>query len=134
MSNVERSNQLQERLIRFSVRIVNLVDSLPSGRAASHFGRQLLRCGTAPAPNYAEARGAESREDFIHKLKVALKELNESTVWLKMIRQSGMLQAHQLSDLLDETEQLCRIVNASISTAKARSNGRQNGDASPSAD
>ena len=57
---------------------------MPATRASKHISRQILRSGTSPAPNYGEARGAESRADFVHKLKIALKELNETSVWLKM--------------------------------------------------
>jgi four helix bundle protein len=67
---------LEERLINFSVRVLRLVDSLPDSRTANHIRGQLLRCGTAASPNYAEARDAESRADFIHKLKIVLKELS----------------------------------------------------------
>ena len=66
------ANDLEDRLIDFAVRIINLANALPDSPAAKHIGRQLLRSGTSPAPNYAEARGAESNADFVHKLKVAL--------------------------------------------------------------
>ncbi len=72
----------------------------------------------SPAPNYAEARGAESSKDFVHKLKVVLKELNETRVWLKMVIRAEMLSGKRLDDLLDECDQLCRIISASIQTAR----------------
>ena len=78
-----------------------------------------MRSGTSPAPNYAEAPGAESRADFMHKLKLALKELNESCVWLRMICRAKLLRESLLLELIDENEQLCRIVNSSVKTAKA---------------
>ncbi len=79
---------------------------------------QLIRCGTSPAPNYAEARGAESSADFVHKLKVAHKELNETEVWLQIIIESQWQSREKLEPLLDECVQLSRILSASIKTAR----------------
>ena len=70
------ASAIEDRLIDFAVRTIRLADALPKTPAGRHIARQLLRSGTSPAPNYAEARGAESGADFLHKLKVALKELN----------------------------------------------------------
>ena len=72
------SDQLEDRLIDFAVRIIAISGKLPASYASEHISRQILRSGTSPAPNYGEARGAESRADFVHKLKIALKELNET--------------------------------------------------------
>ena len=80
---------------------------------------QILRSGTASAANYGEARGAESRADFIHKLKVAFKELNETTIWLEVIAQSGLLPTDTLVAIIAENRELCRIIAASIKTARA---------------
>lgn len=114
-----RGDDIEERLIKFAVRIMKTCDSLPRTRAGRHIIDQLLRSGTAPAPHYAEGRSAESKADFIHKLRLALKELNESRVWLTMISQSEMLSKAQLLDPLRECEELCKIVFTSIQTAKA---------------
>jgi four helix bundle protein len=80
--------------------------------------------GTAPAPHYAEGRNAESRRDFIHKLRIGLKELNEARIWLRMIVQSEMLPESRLGELVNECEELCRILAASIKTAQARAASR----------
>ena len=80
-----RSDQLEERLIEFAVRVISLTAELPRTAASRHITLQILRSGTAAAPNYAEARGAESRADFIHKLGIVQKELNETSVWLRII-------------------------------------------------
>ena len=80
---------------------------------------QILRSGTASAANYGEARGAESRADFIHKLKVAFKELNETTIWLEVIAQSGLLPGDTIVAIIAENRELCRIIAASIKTARA---------------
>jgi four helix bundle protein len=85
MKRNSRADDLEERLIQFAIAIVTLVGQLPQNFQAKHIATQLLRSGTAAAPNYGEARAAESRADFIHKLKIALKELNETAVWLRII-------------------------------------------------
>ena len=79
MGNSASADNLEERLIDFAVRVIKVADRLPKTPAGKHIAGQLLRSGTSPAPNYAEARGAESNADFVHKLKVALKELNETS-------------------------------------------------------
>ena len=114
------ANAIEERLIGFAVRIIKLADALPETLAGKHIARQLLRSGTSPAPNYAEARGAESNADFIHKLKIALKELNESCVWLRMVCQADLMKVERIESLVDENQQLCRILNASITTSKRK--------------
>lgn len=73
---------LQDRLISFAVRVMNVVEALPNDRIGNHVAGQLLRSGTSPAPNYGEAQSAESRKDFVHKIKISLKELRETHVWL----------------------------------------------------
>ena len=73
------ADQLEERLISFAVRIIKLSGCLPRTAAGKHIAGQILRSGTSPAPNYGEARGAESRADFVHKIRVVLKELNETS-------------------------------------------------------
>jgi four helix bundle protein len=119
-----KGDDLEERLIDFAVRIVKLCDQLPKTLAGRHIAGQLLRSGTAPAAHYAEARGAESTNDFVHKLKICLKELNETKIWLIIIAKSEMQPAGRLQDLTEECGELARIINASIKTA-ARKNNRQ---------
>src|SRR6185503_11446449 len=80
-----QSDRLEERLIDFAARIIEFAAELPKTPAGRHIALQILRSGTAPAPNYAEARGAESRADFIHKLGIVRKELNETSVWLRIL-------------------------------------------------
>jgi len=113
-----KGDDIEERLIDFAVRVIGVCDELPDRPAGRHIRGQLLRSGTSPAPNYGEARGAESPKDFVHKLKVVLKELNESRVWLKIIIRTNMISGKLLGDLLDECDQLCRIISASIQTAR----------------
>lgn len=115
-----KGDDIEERLIDFAVRVIRACEELPDTPAARHIRGQLLRSGTSPAPNYGEARGAESGKDFVHKLRVVLKELNESGIWLKMIVRAGLLPAARLNPLIDECDQLCRIISTSINTAKVR--------------
>jgi four helix bundle protein len=115
-----KGDDLQERLVRFAVTVIAVCDSLPNTRTGSHIASQLLRSGTSAAPNYAEARGAESDRDFVHKLKVVLKELNESGVWLRTIREAGILTETATAAAEEECTVLCRIIAASIKTVQAR--------------
>ncbi len=112
-----QADQLEERLIVFAVRIIKLAASLPRTPAGKHVAAQILRSGTSPAPNYGEARGAESRADFIHKLKVVLKELNETRIWLRIIERSDMLRQDLIIGIIGENTELCRIFTSSLKTA-----------------
>jgi len=119
VGDAKKANEIEDRLIDFAVRVIKVADALPRTPAGKHIAGQLLRSGTSPAPNYAEARGAESTADFVHKLRIALKELNESSVWLRIICRAELLENSLLADLIDENDQLCRIVNASVKTASS---------------
>ena len=118
-----KGDDIEDRLIDFAVRIIRVCDVLPDTPAGKHIRGQLLRSGTSVAPNYGEARGAESGKDFVHKLKIGLKELNESRIWLKLIVRTEMLPGKRLDDLLDECDQLYRVISASIQTAKQSTTG-----------
>ncbi|MEW6607266.1 MAG: four helix bundle protein [bacterium] len=112
---------LEERLIDFAVRIIRVAESLPKTKVGNHIAGQLIRCGTSPAPNYGEAQSAESRADFIHKMKVCLKELRETRIWLLMIvRASLMKSPSKLESLIDENNELISIFATSIKTAKQK--------------
>src|SRR2546423_1449618 len=113
MRDEKLADELEDRLIDFAVRIIKVASALPKTRVGRHVSDQLLRCGTAAAPHYAEARGSESRADFVHKLKIALKEPNECGVWLRMVCRAELLPPELFSDLLAENKQLSRILNAS---------------------
>ena len=119
MSKEEKEYDLEGRLIDFAVRIIEVGRSLPKTKVGNHIAGQLVRCGTSPAPNYGEAQGAESRSDFIHKMKVCLKELRETRVWLVMIVRAGLIKpASKLESLINENNQLISIFVRSIQTAK----------------
>ena len=93
-------------------------ERLPESKAGKHIAGQLLRSGTSPAPNYGEAQSAESTKDFIHKIKISLKELRESKVWLKIIDRAKIIQTSLLEPLIKETDELISILFKSVDTAK----------------
>jgi four helix bundle protein len=127
-------DELEERLVNFAVRVGNVVDALPDTRMGRHIAGQLVRCGTSPAPNYAEACAAESRNDFVHKVLVALKELRESRIWIRIIVKANLLREHRMAELLDECSQLCNILGRSAATARGKSKGAGGTDPEPSSD
>ena len=114
-----KGEELEERLLGFAARVGKVVDALPDTRLGRHVAGQLVRSGTSPAPNYAEACAAESKKDFIHKLGIALKELRETRIWLRLIVQAELLPSPRLNDVIDECEQLNNILGRSLITAKS---------------
>jgi len=112
---------LEDRLLGFSARIIRLVDALPNTRAANYLAGQLLRSGTSPYGNHGEVEAAESRKDFVHKLKICLKELKETRRWLRLVNNSKMLPEKKMTPILGETEELIRIFFTSIRTAEKNS-------------
>jgi len=125
MQQKDRRFDLEERLIDFGVKIIEVAENLPNTRAGNHIAGQLIRCGTSPAPNYGEAQSAESISDFIHKMKVSLKELRETNVWLRMIARAKFIKEQpEFDSLIDENNQLISIFVASIKTAKSNNKKR----------
>lgn len=122
MAETEGKNKkydLEDRLIDFSVSIINIVEKLPDTRTGNHIANQLVRCGTSPAPNYGEAQSAESRQDFIHKIKICLKELRETKIWLKVIQRKSLIKNNEeVEILLRECDELISIFVVSIKTAE----------------
>lgn len=114
-----RKFDLEERLIDFAVMIIEISESLNNTRAGNHIEGQLLRSGTSPALHYGEAQSAESRNDFIHKLKVLLKELRETLVALKIIKRVSLTRKMDLVEKgIVECNELISIFVKSIETAK----------------
>jgi len=110
---------LEDRLLNFAVNVVELTEGLPNTRSGNHIAGQLLRCGTSPYGNHGEVESAESRKDFIHKLKVCLKELRETKRWLRLLTRLKRLHPPlALATCLSEVEELIRIFMASIRTAE----------------
>lgn len=111
-------DSLQARLITFAVAICENVAGLPVGRAMERYGDQVIRSAGSVAAKYAEARAAESRRDFIHKMQICLKELRETGVWLEIIGQ--LTNPERVQDLATECDEVTRIFVASIRTARRR--------------
>ena len=120
------SSEIEDRLIDFAVRIIRASESLPKTKIGQHIGGQLIRSGTSPAPNYGEAQDAESRADFVHKMKIALKELRETKVWLQMLVKANLIKpSTKLKPLIGEADQLIAIFVRSIKTAKQNSRKKE---------
>jgi len=117
---IEARSDLGERLLEYGARIIRLVESLPNTLVGRRVGDQLLRSATSAGANYEEARGAESKDDFIHRLQIALKELRESNYWLRLLVKSGKIPAERMGDLLDESNQLRAMLSKSVATAKGK--------------
>lgn len=118
----ERSYDFEERLLDYAARIVRLVEKQPDTRAGNHIANQLLRSGTSALPNHGEAEGAESRNDFIHKMGVCHKELRESRRWLRLIQRIPLMpDTCALDEDIRETDELVRIFAASSRTARSNS-------------
>jgi len=112
-------HDLEVRLISFAVLIVEIVESMPDTKAANHLSGQLLRSGTSPALNYGEAQSGESRRDFIHKIKIVLKELRESFICLKIIHRSKLYKTEEkILFALKECNELISIFVKSVETAQ----------------
>jgi four helix bundle protein len=116
-----KTYDLEDRLLEYAAQIISVTEKLKNTRAACHVGDQLLRAGTSPYFNHGEAESAESPRDFIHKLKVCLKELRESWRALRLIKKASLSNDASLIDAaLTETDELIRIFVASIRTAQQK--------------
>jgi four helix bundle protein len=113
-------NDLEERLLDFGARVIRLVEALPKSLAGRRLGDQLLRSGTSVGANFEEAQAAESKDDFVHKLQVALKEARESTYWLRLIARSKLVKPELVDSLTDESQQIRAILSKSVATVKGR--------------
>ncbi len=119
MRATERTYDFENRLIEFAVRIIKIAEALLKTPVGRHIAGQIIRSGTSPAANYGEAQRAESRADFIHKIKICLKELRETKVLLMIIKSGNLCKTFAAGkDLTDETDQLISIFVASVKTAR----------------
>ncbi|MEI9920448.1 MAG: four helix bundle protein [Bacteroidota bacterium] len=115
-----KQQELEDRLIRFGVNVVQLMKRMPGSAASVNLVNQLVRSATAPALLYAEACAAESLQDFIHKMSVGLKELRESRTSLRLVLMNGYIIGQAIESLIDESDQLVRIFGKSINTCRNR--------------
>jgi four helix bundle protein len=110
---------LEDRLLEFAARVIDVSEKLPDTRAGNHLGGQFLRAGTSPYANHGEAQSAESQDDFIHKMKICLKELRETWRWARLIEHQRWLgKDEKLAFVRRESDELIRIFRASIRTAE----------------
>jgi len=119
-------DDLMERLLNFAARVGLVVNALPRTRLGRHIASQLVRCGTSPLPNYEEACAAESRADFIHKLRVCSKETRETRSWIRLIIRAKLMPDKRMAGLLDESTQLCNIIGQSVLTATQNKRPKRN--------
>lgn len=114
-----RKFDLEDRLLEFASAVIDLSEKLPATRAGNHVAGQMLRSGTSPYPNHGEAEDAESRDDFIHKLKICLKELRETRRWARLVKRKGWAKDDStLLFVLSESDELIRIFFSSVQTAR----------------
>lgn len=118
MDSRQKRDELARRFVIYAARILRLSAALPKTEEGLHVRRQILRSGTAPGAHYREACGAESRVDFVHKLRIGLKELYETDYWLAVIEEAGMLPGAKLRDIQQETSELIAILVRSVMTAR----------------
>jgi|SRR5581483_1177768 len=110
---------LEERLMEYAARVIRLAEHMVRSPAGNHIAMQLMRSGTSPLANHGEAQAAESARDFVHKLKICLKELRETLRWLRLVQRVPLVDDPALvSALVQETDELIRIFVASLKTAQ----------------
>jgi four helix bundle protein len=125
MDNNNQKFDLEDRLVKFACLILEICDLLPSTRAGNNLEHQLSKSGTAPALMYGEALAAESRTDFLHKMKMALKELRETRINLRIIKEKPLVSHPKLEKGFDEVNQLIKIFSKSIETVKTNNQLRK---------
>jgi len=116
-----KPNQLEERLIQFAIDVILVCKTIDNSFASEHLAKQLIRSATSVALNYAEAQSGESMRDFLHKLKICLKELRECLVNMRIQKGASLIQdINKLDILLKENNELISIFVASIKTASLK--------------
>ena len=113
-------DELRERMTDFAVRIVKMVDSLPSSIAGNAIARQVVRSGTSPSANYRAACLAKSDKDFLNKLKMVEEELDETCHWLDLIMRCEFIKPTRIKPLYQECNELLSIIVKSIMTMRVR--------------
>lgn len=115
-----KPNELEERLIKFSIMIIGLSNDIDNTKAGAHLVGQIIRSGTSVALNYGEVQGAESKRDFVHKMKIAFKELRETFVCLRIIGGSNLCKSNsKLEKILKENNELISIFVKSLNTSQS---------------
>ncbi|MGD0124146.1 MAG: four helix bundle protein [Terriglobia bacterium] len=114
------TREVCERLLDYGVRAIRVVEALPRTLVGRRIGDQLLRSSISIGANYEEAQGAESREDFVHKPQIALKEVRESNYWLRLLAKADIVPSNRLSAILDESNQLRAMLSKAVATTKGK--------------
>ena len=112
--------EMKTRLTNFAIRIIRMVDSMPNTISSQAIAKQVIRSGTSPSANYRAACVGKSDKDFVNKLKMVEEELDETSHWLYLILESGILPKDRLNDLYNENVELVKIVVASIKTMRTK--------------
>ena len=123
--HLERKYDLEERLIDFACKATDIAETLPKTFVGTHLANQMIRSAISPCLQYGEAQSAESRNDFIHKMKISLKELRETLNCFRLIKKKNWRTEKELDDCINENNQLIAIFVKSIETAK-RNNALEN--------
>jgi four helix bundle protein len=123
-------NDMRLRTKKFAIRIVRLVEALPSNRIAEVLGKQLLRSGTAVGANYRSACRAQSSAHFIAKMKIVEEECDESIYWMELVIESGLMKEQRVLTLISEGNQLLAMIVASIKTVRQKSASKKQKSAS----
>ncbi len=118
MQKERKGDDIALRLRLFAVRVLKVVNALPADLAGKHVARQLIRSATGGGANYEEARGGESRADFVHKVSVARKEMREALYWLSLVHEAELIEDGDLSAIIREADELVAILTSSVNTAK----------------
>jgi four helix bundle protein len=126
-----QKQEFMKRTMRFGLRVIRLVELLPTSQAARIIGGQLLRAGTSVGANYRSALRGKSRADFIAKMGIVEEECDEALYWMQMLIEAGIMKKARLTELMDEANEIIAIVVSSIKTARARSNFPKSGFRNP---
>ena len=115
------NKDIQKRTFDFSLRIIMLTAHLPESKSGKTLGHQLIRAGTSIGANVEEAEAAYTKDSFCYKMNIALSEARETHYWLRLIKSSGLLKPDRLSPIIDEAEELKKILGAIVSKARGKS-------------
>lgn len=117
---MKSNNSIQERSYKLAIKLVKFAKKLPANTSSFVISRQLIRAGTSIGANVEEATGAFSKDDFIFKMNIALKESRETNYWLRLIRDSDLVKSPEIEDLTSESENIKNILSAIVRTSKER--------------
>ena len=113
-------DELQERMTNFAVRIIKMVDAMPSSVSGLAISRQVIRSGTSPSANYRAACLAKSDKDFVNKLNIALKEADETAYWLELLKEGSFIDEQSYTSIYNDCDELIKLLTSIIKTSKRR--------------